>query len=129
MGKRASKLQPPPRPDTLPRQKAKQFYQTKDWKRLREKLKRKRRAQHEKIVMDVYRNNPEKTDPKDLQAFINSDMPLCEWNLKKGRIKVASVLDHKKRIRDGGAKLALSNLQWVTRAYHDRKTGQEAHES
>lgn len=128
MGKRASKLQPPPRPDTLPRQKAKQFYQAKDWKHLREKLRRKRRAQHEKIVMDVYRNNPEKTDPKDLQAFINSDMPLSELSLKKGKIKVASVLDHKRRIRDGGAKLAESNLQWLTKEEHNRKTGQEAHE-
>lgn len=127
MGKRANKLHIGKSPDTIQRQVSKEFYQTKEWKQLRERLRKKRRKQHEQIVMKVYKENPE-NKPEDLKAFVESNMPLCEHNLKKGIIKVASVLDHKVRVRKGGAKLSPSNLQWVTEEYHNRKSAQEAHE-
>lgn len=127
MGKRAQTLSHGRSIDSLPRQKSKKFYQTSAWRNLRKEYKKQKRKEHERIVLQVYKNNPE-NKPQDLLQFLQSDMPLCEHNLKKGIIKVASVLDHKKRIRAGGAKLSKSNLWFVTEEYHNRKSGQEAHE-
>jgi hypothetical protein len=113
--------------NSLSRDKSRQFYQRSEWKKLREKLKKQKRKQHEEIVMDIYKLNKE-NKPEDLSEFIKSDMPLCEINLKKSRVKVAKVLDHKMRIRSGGAKLNPSNLQWITEQEHAKKSGREAHE-
>ena len=129
MGKRANSLTTRNRTDTLPRQKAKQFYQTMSWRRLRAEYKKEKRKEHEQIVLQVYLSNRE-NDPTDLYEFVtdSKERPLSEPHLKDNIIKLAHVLDHKKRIRSGGAKLSKSNLQWTTTAYHNRKTGQEAHE-
>lgn len=167
MGKRANHIQRPKPAMSLPRKKAKQFYQTRKWRNFRERYRKEKRREHEEVsyiykcdtcektikkdfrtdepircdcggiledtgevyclVMDVYKSNPE-NKPEDLVEFLHSDNPLSEPHLKKGIIKVASILDHKKRIRAGGAKFAKSNLQWVDEEYHRTKSAKEAHE-
>lgn len=126
MAQRASRIQHKST-TSLPRQKAKQFYQTKEWYRFRNAYKKEKRKEHEQIVLKVYQSNPD-NKALDLIEFLQSDNPLCEPHLKKGIIKVAYILDHKKRIRAGGAKFAKSNLQWTTEEYHNSKSGKEAHE-
>lgn len=51
--------------------------------------------------------------------------PLCEMLLKEGKIRRATVLDHIRPIRLGGAKLSHSNVQWLTAEQHYKKTQQE----
>lgn len=126
--KRPDTLNPGPQVENLPRQASKKVYQTYAWQKFREKMRQKRRKAHEQIVMDVFKANPDKNTIKDLQKFLDSDMPLCEINLKKGKIKVANVLDHKMRIRKGGAVFNQSNVQWITEHEHAKKTGKESHE-
>lgn len=127
MTKRPAKLQRSRSVSSLPRKQAKQFYQTPEWRNFRNDYKKQKRKEHEQIVLKVYHSNPD-NDPDDLLAFLNSDNPLSEPDLNKGIIKVANILDHKTRIRKGGAKFAKSNLQWVTESYHNSKSGKEAHE-
>lgn len=127
MGKRPSLLKAPKSRIGLERKNTKKFYQTKEWKQLRKEMKELKRKEHEAIVMDIYKSNPEnKRD--DLMEFLESDMPMCEINMKKNLIKLASVLDHIKPIRQGGAKMAKRNLQWVTTEEHNSKSGKEGHE-
>lgn len=126
MGKRPERIKHTTSAPTI-RDETKRFYQSIDWKRKREQMRKAKRKEHEKIVIDVYKDNPE-NDPDDFHEFINGMMPLCEHNLKKGRIKVAQVLDHIKPIRSGGAKLSSDNLQWLTSEVHNSKSGKEAHD-
>lgn len=48
--------------------------------------------------------------------------PLCEWCNK-----VANVVDHIKRLREGGSRNDLLNLQSLCSSCHNKKRGQESH--
>lgn len=104
-----------------------EFYQTKQWRQVREQVRKSRRAKHEKIIMQVYEENLDKNSPDDLMKFFNDERknPLDETELEKGIIKVADVCDHIHPIRLGGSKTDHDNLQWLTTKNHYIKTKEE----
>ena len=51
--------------------------------------------------------------------------PLCAECAKDGRVTPATIVDHIKPIRDGGARLDLDNLQSLCWACHSRKSVEE----
>lgn len=103
------------------------FYQSTEWRNTREKSRDQKRTQHEKIVMQVYENNPDINNPDHLIEFLQDEKkyPLSEQSLRQGKIRRATVCDHIKPIKNGGAKLNLSNLQWLTLQEHKEKTRRE----
>ena len=106
---------------------SRRFYQTTEWRHIREENRKMKREKHEKIVMDVYRSNPG-NKAEDLMEFIfdSKKYPLSEKSLKEGIIKRANTLDHIKDIKNDGAKLSHSNLQWLTAEEHNLKTRKES---
>lgn len=109
------------------REKRNEFYHTPTWRRIREKYRKKKRSEHEKIVLDVYLENLEKNDPEQLFEFMFDDKkyPLSEKSLEEGKIRVANTCDHSTPIAEGGSKTSFKNLKWLTASQHSRKTFRE----
>ncbi|MDR8390980.1 HNH endonuclease [Aliifodinibius sp. S!AR15-10] len=105
---------------------SREFYQTKKWRDIREEYRKKKRAEHEKIIFKVYENNKDNS-PEELIKFFTDERenPLSEKSLEKGIIKVADVCDHIKSRRYGGSDDE-SNLQWLTKQEHTEKTRKES---
>ncbi|MGD6897120.1 HNH endonuclease [Bacillus infantis] len=88
-----------------------------------------RKAQHKE-----YKRN--RTDNNE-QDFYNSTKwrktrllklkmnPLCELCLKDKQLKPADMVDHIKPIKQGGARLEMSNLQSLCHSHHNSKTAKE----
>lgn len=53
--------------------------------------------------------------------------PLCRECKRNNKITEATVLDHIKRIEDGGEKLSKQNTQPLCKSCHNSKSGREAH--
>ena len=53
--------------------------------------------------------------------------PLCVECAAAGRVTPARVVDHIRRINDGGAPFAFANLQGLCDSCHNKKSGREAH--
>ena len=106
---------------------SRQFYQTKEWRTIRENYRKKKRKEHEAIVFKVYEENVDKNKPSDLMAFMYDERknPLDETELKNGIIKVADVADHILSRRYGGSD-DKDNLQWLTKENHYKKTKKES---
>ena len=53
--------------------------------------------------------------------------PLCEMCEKEGRVTPATVIDHIKPIRQGGAPLDINNLMSLFRSCHAKKSAKDKH--
>jgi len=49
--------------------------------------------------------------------------PVCVMCMRAGRLKAAEIADHIVPIRDGGARLCVTNLQSLCRSCHNKKHG------
>lgn len=105
---------------------ARDFYQTQEWRNIREEYRKKMREKHEGLIMEVYENNTDKNDPESLLEFIYDprENPLSEMSLDQGIIEVADVCDHIRDRKLGGSDHE-DNLQWITLKQHKIKTLKE----
>ncbi len=62
-----------------------------------------------------------------VRGHILSIEPLCRECVKKGRTRIAKVVDHILSIRDGGDKTNIKNLQPLCHPCHNSKTSKEIH--
>ena len=59
---------------------------------------------------------------KRLRAYYRKRHPLCEECMRHGRVTPSVIVDHIKPIKEGGAPLALDNLQALCWSCHSTKT-------
>ncbi len=112
--------------ESAERTERKKFYQGKYWRALRARELKKAQANDLADVTRIYNQN--KDIPfTDLQVFSSQDpiRPYCRECIKENRIQPAFVLDHIKAIKDGGAPLDSSNLQWLCNFHHQSKSSKE----
>lgn len=64
---------------------------------------------------------------RNLRAAFLKENPLCCMCEAEGMVIVATVVDHIKRVADGGAGYDKSNLQPLCKKHHDAKSGRERH--
>jgi hypothetical protein len=104
------------------------FYQTKQWKGFRSRMKKKQRALDEDLVHDLYKTM-DSVAFSSYARWLKSDDPLCVDCIKEGYIRSAQVADHKERIRAGGSAFDESNIEWRCSHHHNIKSGKEAHDN
>lgn len=110
-------------------EKSREFYQTYTWRKFRAKDKLMKRRSDEKRVHQLYNQMPNTTFESLVSWMTDKKQsPLCVDCIDEGYIRAAQVADHQKRIRDGGAKLSHSNINWRCSHHHNIKSGKEAHE-
>jgi 5-methylcytosine-specific restriction enzyme A len=64
-------------------------------------------------------------DWQRVRAAYAAAHPWCEWHLFRGARVAMAVVDHRVPLRQGGARLAPSNLQALCRSCHAVKTLQD----
>lgn len=112
------------------RQERKEFYQGKHWRRLRSRNLKATIAKDIEGILDIYREN-ESMCIHELNMYLALEpvRPYCRGCIKEDRIQPAFVLDHIKPIKDGGAPLDETNLQWLCHHHHQSKSAKERGES
>ncbi len=110
------------------RQIESEWYQSKEWRTVREESRREQRQKDEDRIISVF-EELENATSSDLYEFLThkKQYPLCNHCLEEGFITVGNVCDHIIPIKRGGAKLDKSNLQWLCHDCHAIKSGKEAH--
>ncbi len=66
---------------------------------------------------------------KKTREYVLRKEPWCRECRREGKMGLAEMVDHIKRIADGGAKTSLSNLQPLCHAHHNAKRAREAMEA
>jgi 5-methylcytosine-specific restriction protein A len=64
---------------------------------------------------------------EDIRALQLFNSPLCEECMRSGLTTTATVVDHIKQVKKGGAAMSLSNLQSLCKSCHNSKSGKEGH--
>jgi 5-methylcytosine-specific restriction endonuclease McrA len=105
---------------------SRKFYQKYSWQVFRKKCKAEQRAHDLTIINEFYAANPS-ISFSSLQQWLMGDAPLCVHCLTEKQITPATVADHITPIRQGGAKLAKNNIQWLCATHHNIKSAKEAH--
>lgn len=64
---------------------------------------------------------------RNLRKAYLAKNPLCCMCETEDKVTVATVVDHKIRVKDGGAGYDEDNLQSLCKPHHDSKSGRERH--
>jgi 5-methylcytosine-specific restriction protein A len=90
---------------------------------------------HDKAAWQARNERPEIREDKrfydsarwqQLRAFVLREEPWCRECRRNNRVSPATVVDHIQRIRDGGSRTNLTNLQPLCDRCHDKKRGKES---
>jgi 5-methylcytosine-specific restriction endonuclease McrA len=95
------------------------FYQSSSWRQVR---------QASKLNTIEQQLSDDKLQHYYAKKVLHQGSPLCVKCLTKPKFIKANTCDHIKPIALGGAKLQLSNLQWLCSSCHNSKSGKEAHQ-
>ncbi len=99
------------------------FYQSRAWRNFRQHHKDIQLAKDLRRASALVEQNPQLGG--DFTRWLISKAPLCEASFKAGVIEPATVLDHIRPIRQGGAVFQSENLQWLCEREHNRKSGRK----
>ncbi len=86
--------------------------------------------QEERVVHKRKKDNSKIYNGRKWRKFRKEKLkeePLCRKCLNKGVIKEAKVVDHIRRIEDGGEIYSNKNTQSLCSRCHNQKSGKEAH--
>lgn len=107
------------------RKARKAFYQSKEWKRIRAKLKKERRALAVLSIVKIFSNRDDLLLSEINEFLYAGKYPFCNECLEEGRIREANTLDHIIGILDGGDPLDPTNLEFLCSQHHNRKSALE----
>lgn len=104
------------------RKARKAFYQSRQWKKLRARLLKKRAAADQIRAEKLFDKYRDKYVYEELADYRSSGAPLCIHCLEEDRLTAGAVLDHIVAIADGGSELDPDNLQFLCKSHHNRKS-------
>lgn len=99
------------------------FYQGRPWRTFRAAHKQAQWLLDLKRASELVERHP--ALGASYTAWLKTRAPLCEVSFAAGLIVPATVLDHIRPIRQGGAVWSKNNLQWLCESEHNRKSGRK----